>query len=67
MAMLFECRCGGGKLMVSSMGLHRLPFPEARALLRAIYAYMASDRFLPGQEADPDMIASLVPPKAAAT
>ena len=63
MAMLFECRCGGGKLMVSSMGLHRLPFPEARALLRAIYAYMASDRFLPSQDADPDLIAALVPPK----
>lgn len=51
MAKLFECRCGGGKLMVSSLGLHSLQqYPEARALQAAIYAYLASDRFAPAQE-----------------
>ena len=51
MAKLFECRCGGGKLMVSSMGLHNLAqYPEARALRQAIYDYMASPDFAPKQE-----------------
>ncbi len=62
MAMLFECRCGSGRLMVSSMGLHNLPFPEARALQRAIYAYMASECFAPEGEISPDTAAALVPP-----
>ena len=48
MAKLFECRTGGGFLMFSSMGLQDLmEYPEARALQRAIYAYMDSDRFAP--------------------
>ncbi|MBR5108656.1 MAG: hypothetical protein IK099_00550 [Clostridia bacterium] len=51
MAKLFECRCGGGKLMVSSMGLHELEqYPEARALRQAIFDYMASPVFEPIQE-----------------
>ena len=50
MAKLFECRCGGGRLMVSSLGLHQLKqYPEARALQRAIYAYLGSDQFAPQQ------------------
>ena len=64
MAKLFECRCGGGKLMVCSMGLHNLPYPEARALQRAIYAYMDSDRFLPEGELDAETVRSLVRPAA---
>ena len=61
MAKLFECRCGGGRLMVSSMGLHSLcMYPEARALLRAIYAYMASDAFQPQQELSPEWIRRLL-------
>lgn len=60
MAKLFECRCGGGRLMVSSLGLHQLQrYPEARALQRAIYAYMASDAFQPEQELSPEWIRSL--------
>ncbi len=48
MAMLFEAKCCGGKLMASSMGLQDLQqFPEARALLQGIYEYMGSDRFNP--------------------
>ena len=61
MAQLFECRCGGGRLMVSSLGLHRLDeHPEARALRRAILQYMNSERFLPEQEMTPEEIRRLV-------
>ena len=50
MAQLFECRVGPGRLLFSSMGLkERTGYPEVRALLRAIYAYMASDAFRPSQ------------------
>lgn len=61
MAQLFECRCGGGKLMFSSMGLSELlQYPEARALQAAIYKYMASEKFRPGQEMEPETIEGLV-------
>ena len=60
MAKLFECRCSGGKLMVSSMGLHSLTqYPEARALLQAIYEYMASPDFAPKQELTVEWIGNL--------
>ena len=50
MVQLLECQCGNGKLMFSSMGLQDLQqYPEARALLDAIYRYMASERFAPVQ------------------
>lgn len=42
MAQLFECRCLGGRVLFSSMGLHRLQqYPEARALQASIYAYLS--------------------------
>ena len=51
MAQLLECRCGNGRLLFSSMGLQDLQqYPEARALLYAIYRYMESEKFEPGQE-----------------
>ncbi len=51
MAQLFERRVGKGRLMFSSFGLRGLQqYPEARALLDAIYGYMASDDFAPEQE-----------------
>ena len=61
MAQLFECKCGGGRLMFSSMGLNALQqYPEAQALLDAIYHYMASDDFAPEETLSLDEIASLV-------
>jgi hypothetical protein len=61
MAQLFEGRCGGGRIMVSTMGLKELArYPEARALLAAIYGYMASDDFSPEQELTTDMLRSLI-------
>lgn len=61
MAQLLECRCGGGRLLFSSMGLQNLlAYPEARALQNAIYRYLASDAFAPIQEMSVEMIRGLV-------
>jgi hypothetical protein len=61
MAQLFECRCGGGKLLFSSMGLQNLQqYPEARALLSSIYRYLDSEKFEPEQKLDEEFITSLV-------
>ena len=61
MAQLLECNCGKGRLMFSSMGLQDLQqYPEARALLDAIYRYMDSDRFVPKQTIEMEMFEVLV-------
>ena len=61
MAQLLECRCGNGKLMFSSMGLQDLQqYPEARALLAAIYSYLESEEFAPEQEIEAGVIRELV-------
>ena len=61
MAQLFECRCGGGRLLVSTLGLHNLAqYPEARALLGAVYRYLASPRFAPAKEIEPEVIRQMV-------
>ncbi len=60
MAMLFECRCGRGRLMVSSLGLHQLTrYPEARALQQAVYDYLGSPDFMPAQRLSESWIKSL--------
>ena len=62
MAQLFECRCGSGRLMVSSLGLHQLKqSPNVRALQKAIYDYMASDLFRPEEELSPETAAEFLP------
>ena len=61
MTKLMECRCGKGKLLLSSMGLQELQeYPEARALLASIYTYLESGQFNPQHEIDIATIASLV-------
>ena len=61
MAQMLECRCGGGKLLFSTLGLQDLQqYPEARALQQAIYRYLASDDFAPTQEIGLDVIRRLV-------
>ena len=51
LAQLLECRCHGGRLLISSMGLQNLQqYPEARALLGSIYQYIVSEDFKPEQE-----------------
>ncbi len=60
LAKLFECRCGGGKLLACSMGLHQLNrFPEARALRQAVYDYLSSPDFTPKQVLTLDQISPL--------
>ncbi|MBR4039905.1 MAG: hypothetical protein IKJ11_07390 [Clostridia bacterium] len=68
MAQLLECRCGGGRLLLCTMGLHHLlARPEARALRSAIYRYMDSPRFAPAYEVSPDVIRHLVREKTVQT
>lgn len=63
MAKLLECRCGNGRLLLSSMGLQNLQqYPEARALLNSIYRYLSSEAFEPKQTIEPEVIRALVPP-----
>ncbi len=60
MSLLFECRVGKGRLMVSGMGLmEKKRYPEVRALLSAIFRYMASDMFKPAAELTPQETASI--------
>lgn len=62
MAQLFECRCGGGSLLVSSLGLHQLDaYPAARALRQAVYQYMASPDFRPSESLLPDEASAFLP------
>lgn len=61
MAQLLECRCEKGKLLFSTMGLQDLQqYPEARALLHAIYQYMESEKFETEQEIELSVLESLV-------
>ena len=61
MTKLLECRCQGGRLMISSMGLHNLQqYPEARALQQAIYAYLRTPGQVPEQELTVDEVRALV-------
>lgn len=61
MAKLLECKCGKGKVLLSSMELQDLQrYPEARALQAAIYDYMASEKFDPDQEMSPEILRTLV-------
>ena len=61
MAQLLEFRCGGGKVLLSSMELQGLQqYPEARALLASIYAYLGSEDFAPCEEMMVEELAALV-------
>ena len=54
---IFECKCGGGRLLVSTFGLPELDaFPEARALRNSILDYMATTSFAPVGEVAADTI-----------
>ena len=63
LAYIFECRCGGGRLLVSSFGLHQLEvYPEAKALQEAIYRYMVSEDFAPAGEISADAVLKIAKP-----
>lgn len=66
MAQLLECRCGGGRLLFSTLGLQNLlQYPEARALQESIYQYMDSEYFQPEQTMELSVLEKLVRPVAA--
>lgn len=61
MTKLLECRCHGGRLLLSSMGLHQLQqYPEARALQQAIYDYLYAPGLIPRQELTVEEVRALV-------
>ena len=50
MAQLFEGRCLRGKILLSSLNLHRLQaYPECRALQSTICRYLSSEKFQPAE------------------
>ena len=62
MAQLLEFSCCGGRVLLSTLGLHNLTdYPQARALQRAIYRYMASGEFSPAQQLTLAELESLCP------
>lgn len=62
MGMLLEFVCEKGKVLVSTMGLHKLKkYPECRALLTSIYRYMDSEDFSPDQNISLEELGRLVP------
>jgi len=61
MGMLFEAFCEKGRVLVSTMGLHKLKkYPECRALLTSIYRYMDSEDFTPDQNISLEELGRLV-------
>ena len=62
---LFEARAGGGSLLVSTIALPRLASsrPEAKQLLKSLYAYVGSDAFHPAQELDTALLDRLFAPR----
>jgi hypothetical protein len=61
LGIVFEARVGKGKLLVCSSGLSRDPekYPAAAQFRQSLLEYMASDRFDPQQELDPEVIRNL--------
>ncbi len=59
MAQLLEFNCLNGKVLLSTMELHKsLQYPEARALQTAIYEYMAGKEFVPEEKLTPEEISA---------
>jgi hypothetical protein len=61
LGLLFEAKVGKGKLMVCSSGLDRDPvqYPAAAQFKQSILEYMASDKFNPQHEIQPELIKEL--------
>lgn len=61
MAKLTECRCRGGRQLISSMGLqHLMAYPEVRALQQGIYRWLAEDAEGQCQEMTAEEVRTLV-------
>ncbi|MEZ2335297.1 sugar-binding domain-containing protein [Mucilaginibacter sp. RCC_168] len=61
LGLIFECKAGNGKLIVSGIDLQSDldKRPEARQLLYSLKSYMTGDQFLPEQKIDIQKIESL--------
>ena len=61
MAQLIEFRCLKGKVLLSTMELHKSQqYPEARALQTAIYEYLSGEDFEPSEEIAEEELSMLV-------
>lgn len=61
MAQLIEFRCLEGKVLLSTMELHKSQqYPEARALQTAIYEYLSGEDFEPSEEIAEEELSMLV-------
>lgn len=61
LSILFEAKVGKGKLMVCSAGLNKdtQKYPAAAQFKQSLLEYMASDKFNPQQELQPELIKGL--------
>ena len=61
MAQLIEFRCLKGKVLLSTMELHKSQqYPEARALQASIYTYLSGENFEPAEEITEEELSMLV-------
>lgn len=61
MAQMIEFRCLKGKVLLSTMELHKSQqYPEARALQAAIYTYLSGENFEPAEELTEEELSMLV-------
>jgi hypothetical protein len=62
LALLFECRVGKGKLLVSGIDLldGQDQRPEARQLLHSLRTYMAGDQFAPARQVEAHRVKDLL-------
>lgn len=61
MAQMIEFRCLKGKVLLSTMELHKSQqYPEARALQTAIYEYLSGEDFEPAEEITEEELSMLV-------
>ncbi len=61
LALVFEAKVGMGRLLICSIDLNNdmIDRPVARQMLRSLLSYMESDRFLPQEEVEVDLIREL--------
>jgi len=61
MAQMIEFRCLKGKVLLSTMELHKSQqYPEVRALQASIYTYLSGENFEPAEEITEEELSMLV-------
>ena len=53
---MLECRCEGGRLMITCLDLEKPGAPELDGFRESLYAYLSSDAFDPRQEMDAEQV-----------